>query len=266
MRIVIVGSGRLGYHLARKLTTCNKEVLVVNRKENEGLQKLKNEGIQTSIGWELLNTADVVIFCIKDDDIEKLANQVQSSIRRDAVVLHTSGSVNSKVLERFDNYGVLYPLYSFTFEESAIQWSQIPIYYVACNNFSREKILNIAKCLNDTMIYPIDDEQKRLIHLLAVFANNFTTALSHCIYTIAKDKKINGLNVYNPMLDFALQSWRRLKNTNPALYQTGPAIRGDEKTITKHLEYLKNYPEILSIYQSFTEYISKVIVNEREKK
>lgn len=266
MRVVIVGSGRLGYHLAKKLTTCHKEVFVVNRKENEVLQKLKNEGIQTDIGWKLLNTADVVIFCVKDDDIEELANHVRSNIRKDAVVLHTSGTAESKVLERFDNYGVLYPLYSFTLEENVIQWCQIPIYYVACNNFSREKILSIAKCLNDSMICPIDDEQKRVIHLLAVFANNFTTALSHCIYTLANDKKINELNVYNPMLDFALQSLRRLKNTNPALYQTGPAIRGDEKTITKHLEYLKNSPEILSIYQSFTEYISKVLINEREKK
>ncbi len=266
MRIVIVGSGRLGYHLAKRLKTCNKEISVVNRKENEGLQKLKNESIQTGVRWELLSIADVVIFCIKDDSIEELANQVNSSISKDAVVLHTSGTIESNVLKRFNNYGVLYPLYSFTFEESAIQWEQVPIYYVACNDFSREKILSIAKCLNNTMVYPIDDEQKRMIHLLAVFSNNFTTALSHCIYTLAKDKKIDGFDVYNQMIDFALQSLRRLKSTNPAFHQTGPAIRGDEKTISKHLEYLKDYPEILSIYQSFTEYISKVIINERKKK
>ncbi|GIV27739.1 MAG: hypothetical protein KatS3mg027_1553 [Bacteroidia bacterium] len=265
MRIAIIGSGRLGYHLAKRLNACHYDVVVVNHRENEVLQRLSSEGIQTEIGYRQLNTADIVVFCIKDDLIEELVNKLYSVIKKDAVVVHTSGTIDSVVLKVFENYGVLYPLYSFTLEEE-VQWHQIPIYYVSCNAYSREVILSIANSLNERMVYEIDDEQKRLIHLLAVFSNNFTNTLAHCIYTLSDNNTLKNLDVYNKMISFAIQSLMRVRNSNPSHFQTGPAVRGDKKTIQQHLEYLNQYTEITNIYNSFTAYITNIIKNERKEK
>ncbi len=43
----------------------------------------------------------------------------------------------------------------------------------------------------------------------------------------------------------------------PANSQTGPAIRGDEKTIKKHLQLLTEHPELVKVYKTIT----KSIVN-----
>jgi hypothetical protein len=40
--------------------------------------------------------------------------------------------------------------------------------------------------------------------------------------------------------------------------QTGPAIRGDEATVKKHLELLNNYADIKSLYSLFTDQIEEM--------
>jgi predicted short-subunit dehydrogenase-like oxidoreductase (DUF2520 family) len=42
---------------------------------------------------------------------------------------------------------------------------------------------------------------------------------------------------------------------NPKKAQTGPAIRGDESTIQKHLEMLADWPNESEVYRTLTEYI-----------
>jgi hypothetical protein len=43
----------------------------------------------------------------------------------------------------------------------------------------------------------------------------------------------------------------------PADMQTGPARRGDIKTIQKHLSFLKKYPDFYQLYETMTELIQK---------
>ena len=49
----------------------------------------------------------------------------------------------------------------------------------------------------------------------------------------------------------------RVKNVSAKEVQTGPAVRHDKETIQKHLELLKNHPQLKNIYLLMTESIQQ---------
>lgn len=273
MKIVVIGAGNLSYHLAKRLVHSSEKgktypLYVVNHRDNFILQDLKNKGIECMVGLDNVPTnADTYIICVKDEHIREVALKLSNKIHQKAVVIHTSGAIETAILNIFENYGVIYPLYSFTYLEKEMEWKKIPVYYIGNNEYSNNMIRNIAGILGSDSIHKIDDTRKLSIHLLAVLANNFTNALLHSIYTLSKkDKAHQDILLYKDIFHLILQTIQRTENQNPAFLQTGPAIRLDKKTIEKHLRYLNDYPEMKAVYLSFTDYIQKIIANEVRKK
>ncbi|RME15434.1 MAG: DUF2520 domain-containing protein [Bacteroidetes bacterium] len=267
-RIVIIGAGNVGYHLATGL--CNDiahypwEILIINRQANAVTEKLEKKNIPVKIGLNCIpNIADVYVICTKDDSIEEVAQKLTGKVSEHSVVLHTSGAVESTVLKEFKNYGVLYPLYSFLHTEN-IDWSKIPLFIVGNNTYAGNNIQELAKNLHPKGYYIIDDNLKLHIHLLAVMSNNFINALMHAVYRLSNELP-DELNIYEIMKKFSVQTIERIKHYNPADYQTGPAIRFDYNTIQKHLQYLNQYPEIKQLYLCFNQYIQTAIADAGSK-
>jgi len=265
MKVVIIGAGKVGYHLAKQLENKVDELTIVNHQENEVTTKLQKEKFNIVIGIE--NTPkdkDIYILAVKDSVISSVANQLKDIILADSLVVHTSGAIESSVLKAFNNYGVIYPLYSFTLSEPKIDWNKIPIFYISNNATTDKKIYSICFKLNHSFIFKITDEQKLKIHLLAVFANNFTNALAHSIYQLSQSEEIKDLNLMPLMMSFAIQTLQRIQHQSPSVLQTGPAVRKDFVSIEKHLILLNNYPDIKELYQCFTTYIQNIIANEQK--
>lgn len=57
-----------------------------------------------------------------------------------------------------------------------------------------------------------------------------------------------------------LETFSKAILSGPRESQTGPAVRGDEKTILKHLSLLDNHPALRNVYRVVTESIKKSIV------
>lgn len=267
-KIVIIGAGNVGYHLAVGLCKAYAQhsvrIQVVNRRHNIVTKKLEEKNIPTLIGLEGIPTnADVYVICTKDDAVLEVAEILKGRVSENAVVLHTSGAADSAVLKGFKNYGVLYPLHSFVHSENT-DWSKMFLFIIGNNAYAIETIQELAKNLHPQGYYIIDDKFKLHIHLLAVMSNNFVNALMYAIYRLSKELP-NELNVYEVMKDFSVQTIERTKHYNPADYQTGPAIRFDDETIQKHLQYLSQYPEIKQLYLCFNQYIQTAIANARSK-
>jgi predicted short-subunit dehydrogenase-like oxidoreductase (DUF2520 family) len=268
-KIVIIGAGNLGFHLALKLgenELLKNNLFIFNRKENEITQFLKNEKFNVNIGWEqFVQSADIYIITVKDSAIKEISENILGKINSSSIIIHTSGSIESKVLEKFENFGVIYPLYSFSFSEKKINWSNIPIFIIGNNEFSKQTILSLSGYLNPQKVIFISDKQKLHLHLLAVMANNFTNGLSYAMYKLVKANNFY-TEFYSDILNFAQRTIQRAQHNNPAIFQTGPAKRKDEVTIEKHLKLLEHYPEIQKLYKAFTEYIQTSMIDESNKK
>ena len=88
----------------------------------------------------------------------------------------------------------------------------------------------------------------------------FLMAVSNLVnhlYTLAEDYcRKEGLD-FKQLLPLIEETAFRLRDTSPKLAQTGPAVRHDAETIHKHLDLLKNHPQLKNIYVLLTESIQQ---------
>lgn len=242
-KITIIGSGNVATHLSLQLKNCGFEIVQVYSKniENAKILAEKLNANYTSQMNEINFNSDVYIISVSDSAIEQIVENLNINNK---IILHTSGSTSMDVFKnKFDNYGVLYPLQTFS-KNRKIEFENIPIFIEANNEKSFEIIEKIANKIS-TKVYKSDSETRKTLHISAVFANNFTNQM----YAIAKnllDKKNIDFDVLKPLIS---ETTQKIFELSPENAQTGPAVRNDEIIINSHLEMLKNKPKLEKIYK-----------------
>lgn len=249
MKVVIIGAGNVATHFALAFKAVNVQVAQVWSYHYQNAVLLANQVNAVAIKdlSALDQNADVCLIAVKDDTISGLIPQL---LGFKGIVAHTSGSVSIKVFEDlFDNYGVCYPLQTFS-KNKVVSFSNIPLCLEANNENTLIILKEICSKLSANVI-EVDSEKRKILHLSAVFACNFTNHL----YALAQQfLTVNGLDfdILRPLIE---ETASKVQNELPLNVQTGPAIRNDNETIKKHEQLLKEQPALLDIYKTLSESI-----------
>jgi predicted short-subunit dehydrogenase-like oxidoreductase (DUF2520 family) len=102
-------------------------------------------------------------------------------------------------------------------------------------------------------IYDVSDEQRLQLHLAAVYVNNFTNYLQHIGASLLAEHGLSA-EILHPLL---LETVAKLKDLSAREAQTGPAIRGDQPTINRHLAQLAAHPNWQEIYKLLSDGIQE---------
>ena len=192
------------------------------------------------------------IIAVSDDAIESVARQLAKSGLNKQLVVHTSGAKAGLVLKKyFTNYGVFYPLQSFSINRAA-NFEEIPICIDASKKRNRIVLKKIAAKIAPNVFY-INDEERARLHLAAVFVNNFTNHLYRIAYDLLAEKNIP-FDLVKPLL---IETTNKVLSHPPKEMQTGPAIRGDISTMSSHLTQLLEHPDFASVYLLLSKVIGK---------
>jgi len=248
--VVIIGSGNLATQLALALTGKGIQVKQVFSRTldsaKELAQKVNAEFTNDLSG--LMTDADLYIISVKDSAIEEVLQNL--SLNKNCLIVHTAGSISMDILSRYtNNYGVFYPLQSFSKSRKA-NFSKIPICIEANNTSSLQKLQDLAETLSPS-VQLVDSDQRKNLHLAAVFVNNFVNHLYVIGSEILQDKNLN-FNLLKPMI---LETALKVESLSPIVAQTGPAIRNDQSVIGAQLKLLQKFPEFQKIYSFVTESI-----------
>lgn len=247
-KIVIVGSGRIAWHLGKRLKAKGLPIAQVVSRTEEHAKSLA-EALRTrwTADWsEVLPDADWLLIAVRDDAIAEVSEALAPHVPN-ALATHTSGATPGAVLKPFfKRFGVFYPLQSFSFERSPV-WSKIPFCVDAQSDEDVLFLKKIAKTIGN-LVYRVNDEQRSALHVAAVFANNFA---NHCFAIAEKllDEKDLPFEMLHPLMEETLS---KALHDSPARMQTGPAMRGDAETIQRHLELLKRHPQWLELYKKMS--------------
>ncbi len=270
-KITIIGTGNVAYHLGKRFKEKGFDIAeIVGRNAEKGTQLATLFQTHFQNNFKKIKTdSDLYIIAVSDSAIENVAKNMAQALDNQWVV-HTSGSIPSTVLQPyFKHFGSFYPLQTFSIG-SQPDFDIIPIFINISPPLQRSPhgqyftdLLKKTALKISPFVYELSDEQRIVLHIAAVFVNNFTNHL----YTIGeKIVAQHGLpfDVLKPLI---FETVNKIQKHRPEDMQTGPARRGDTVTIEKHLDYLSKNPPLpigtpseqyLGIYKILTDSIINV--------
>ena len=246
-KIYVVGYGNLGKHLS--------EYFIQNSINFGGIftdQNISVAGIdiyRKSAINQTLKKGDVLFVTTKDDEIASVIHQVENP---DVVKIYCSGSVSLESLSTISNCGAWYPLYSFS-GNASIDWNKVPVFIEYSNEYVFELLSNICGELNKEF-HVLNSQNRKQLHLAAVFANNFVNA---CFIGANEVIKENESLKFDFLLPIIQQTIEKVAIENPKDCQTGPAKRHDENTLLEHSIMLKQLPSEQALYKAISKFIQQ---------
>ncbi len=251
MKVSIIGTGNVATQLALGLEASGVTIHEIYGRDISKArlltQKLYVADVKSDLNFNK-SQADIVIICVSDSAIEDIAATI--SLPESKVLLHTSGSVPMSLLKKYhNNVGVLYPLQSIS-KEKKTNWKEVNLVINCSNENYLDRILQIAQGLSKN-IYRYSDEQRKAMHLAAVFGSNFTNHLIKIVKDISDAEGLEFEMFHNLIKNTVDKAFEM----GPENSQTGPAIRHDTETIEEHLNLIEGTQKLDIIYQLFTSHI-----------
>lgn len=249
VKVIIIGSGNVAQHLINALLKSQKNgdpidlVQVFSRKAASLNGLIESSKIATN--YNQLVDADLYIIAVSDDAIAAVSNQLPFKNR---LVVHCSGSFPLEKLNNSNRRGVFYPLQTFT-KNKEVDFKTIPICLESETATDYQLLEKVAQFISGK-VFPINSEQRKALHVAAVFVNNFTNHLYQIGSDICNEHQVP-FEILAPLIGETAQ---KISSLSPAAAQTGPAKRDDKNTILAHENLLTDENQ-LKIYKILTQSI-----------
>ncbi len=252
MRIVCIGAGRLASSLVPALAASGHEMVQVYSRTLTSAQTLAERvgARATNQIEEVERDADVLIFSVTDAVLPSLIAALHSG-REQVVFLHTAGSISMSVFGNHAHHGVFYPMQTFTKGRQA-DFRKVSFFLEGNDQTTLETAHQLASSLSDH-VYELSSEERRYLHLAAVFACNFA---NHS-YTLASSILARQGLPFSVMLPLIEETTEKLHHLSPQEAQTGPAVRGDENVMRAQEQLLNDDPLTAAIYRLMSQSIQE---------
>lgn len=247
MKIVLIGSGNVAYHLAQAFQKNKIDFHQVYGRNERDLQAI-SEAFNIPFSTTQLEDADLYLIAVSDGSIAEISTIIT---KENCLVAHTSGSLSVNVLAGNYRKASFYPLQTFS-KSKKLNYADIPFFIEAENDQDVDKLCNLAQSISEKVMVSTY-EKRKYIHLTAVFACNFVNHLFARAKEISDSQEIP-FDYFIPLIQ---ETTNKIKELEPKLAQTGPAIRNDERVLKMHEELISD-EEHLKIYQVMNESIKKM--------
>jgi predicted short-subunit dehydrogenase-like oxidoreductase (DUF2520 family) len=251
-KVVILGAGNLATQLGIALNDAGVNILQVYSRTIQSASALADKVNSTAITEirSLAKNADLYICAISDNALESVLDQIPIPI---GDVVHTAGSIPMDIFDDYTEcYGVFYPLQTFS-KNRKVDFSNIPICIESNNLGLQSDLMELAKRISNN-IHLIDSEQRKQLHLSAVFTCNFANHMYSIGQKLLEEKDVD-FDLLKPLIQ---ETADKIQELDPISSQTGPAIRFDKEIMAKHENELKDLPDFQKIYRFVSESIFKM--------
>ncbi len=252
-QISIIGAGNVATHLAKSFFEAgiNINCICSRRIESATLLGKQVHAPAYSLMRDYKNWSndDLVIVAVKDDAILKV---LESGLLMNASVFHTSGSFDSEKMKSYcENFGSFYPFQTFR-KENKMNISEVP-FFIESNNDSLTKAAILLAQKLSNKVFELNSEGRRKLHISGVFINNFIYYILDKMKSYCLEHHIDSSSLM-PLVHKTIDNALLIKEN----LQTGPAVRGDLKTIEQHLDILSDNKPLQKLYKT----LSTLIIEE----
>jgi predicted short-subunit dehydrogenase-like oxidoreductase (DUF2520 family) len=236
--IAIVGAGNFGRAMAAFLRNAGYAVELVKKPSSQNAAaRMKLRG---TIVW----------FCVPDREIARAAKAWADTIDwKGRVALHSSGALTSDELDVLRRQGAavasVHPL--MTFVRGSRPSLKGVSFAVEGDAVALRASRRIVKDLGGKP-YSIRKEDKSAYHAWGTFASPLLTALLATTEQVAAQAGVDPRVARRRALPILRQTLANYAALGADAGFSGPIIRGDVDTITRHLQVLKRHSEMQEVY------------------
>lgn len=226
----VIGPGRAGGALANSLSACAWEVVApIRRGENV---------------HDAARGVDLLVIAAPDDVIGEIAAQVDSVST--TVVAHLSGSLGLEVLRTHERRAAIHPLISIPTSE----FSLVGAWFAVTGDPLGDRVVEALEGRS----FKVADEQRASYHAAACIASNHLVALLGQVKRVAGTAGVP----FEPFLDLAQGALDQVRALGPSAALTGPASRGDEATLARHIAALD--PSERATYEALVAAAKRLVI------
>ncbi len=247
--IVVIGAGSVATHLAVALYNRGFDIVqVFSRSEQSAYELAHRVRAKSCIRLEEIDpNAELYLIALRDEALQLVATDLK--VNR-GIVVHTSGTLSMSLLGKTSaRFGVIYPLQTFT-KSKPLDLKKVPFCIEASDQPTLQFLMAVASMLSNDVRH-ITSDQRRYLHIAAVFACNFSNFMYVAASDILRSRDID----FAILLPLMQEFFNKIATMEPWEAQTGPAIREDQTVIQKHLLMLESYPQYREIYREITQKI-----------
>lgn len=259
MNVHVIGAGRLGSALIEAISHTRYYRLKTVVSAHWQTVDVRTEVVRDIA---LVRNLDGLVFiCVPDDKIKEISELLCDvpRITSDTIFTHVSGAMEANELEALQRRGFtvasFHPMQTFT---SSSGYREFEDTLISIEGTERATAIleSFALAIKGRPLI-VDSRTKTALHIAGVMVSNFMSAL----FLLAADS----MKPMNPSLDqsfirenFASIAQVTLNNIVQKGFPgalTGPASRGDVRTVEKHLSSLSN-EQIRTVYIALSERIA----------
>jgi len=253
-RVFIIGPGHVGRGLFRAFRASGVEVV--------GLHGKRPSGVATSTGalpTEMAG-ANVVIVCVRDPQLDETIDEVLAAARdgriaRGTVILHTSAIAEPVGLRALNEAGfpggTFHPLVPFSDPEVSAELLRNGWVGIDGDNAAKSASRRLAGHIGARTL-DIPSGKKPAYHAAAVISSNFPVILASVAGHLLHEIGVPDSSAYHAVESLMSGALANMKNSLPDDALTGPIVRGDAETVSKHLRALEKHGSALDVYRALS--------------
>jgi len=170
---------------------------------------------------------DLLVIAVPDDSVAKVAADV--SPVQSTVVAHMAGSLGLDVLDPHPRRAAVHPLASLPSPELGAERLRGAWFAIAGDHLIESVVASL-----EGRSFTVTDRQRAGYHAAAAIASNHLVALLAQVERIAASVDVP----FEAYLDLVRATVENVAALGAAEALTGPAARGDEATIARHIDAL----------------------------
>jgi len=258
MKIGFIGAGKVGTSLGNYFSQKGLSLSGYYSKSISSSQrsaKLTGSSFFEDLD-SLLKGSEIVFITTGDDAIDDVVNTLRKSphLNKNHILVHTSGALSSDIFEPMEKLrcGVcsLHPIMTFSEVTTPVKDLEVTKFTLEGNTNGKDEIGKILKTTNNEF-FIIDKESKILYHAAACVLSNYMVTLIDTGFEMLKKAGIEQEKISPAFLPLITVTLNNVKKSGTINALTGPLARGDENTISKHLDAIEStMPEALNFYQT----------------
>jgi predicted short-subunit dehydrogenase-like oxidoreductase (DUF2520 family) len=205
---------------------------------------------------DVLLEAEVVILAVRDASIGEAAQTLVGTglVNTRHVLLHCAGAESAKdalgnVADKVGGIGTLHPLMAIADGRAAMRALKGTVFGVEGDEVGRATAAKLVTALGG-IVLALDSSQMAAYHCAAALASNYIVSAIDAAAQVLAGAGVSPSQAAQALVPLAEGALRNVAQKGTTAGLTGPVRRGDAVTIQRHLDALREHPELAQLYRA----------------